>query len=206
MAKKVWKEENGLIIPANRITPAEKQKEVICDKLLKKALRIQKLLVDFKEEISKEAYKAHNGMLEENGGNVRDGWKGNFHVFSFDRSIKVEVSAQDQIKFDDALMDVAKQHFDTFLNNAAGSQLDEMISEMITDAFNTSRGKLDTKKVLGLVAKRQRVPKDKYPHFYMALDAIEKGTKRTFSKKYHRISVKNDDGKYEVVDLNFSSL
>jgi hypothetical protein len=205
--KKVWKDESGLVIPAKRITQAEKLKEATCDKLLKKALRIQVLLVGFKEEISIEADKVFTAVMEENGGTLRENWKGNFTVYNFDRSIKIEVSMQDQIRFDDALIEVAKQHFDTFLQSAAGSAaVDEMIRDMITDAFNTSRGRLDTRKVLGLISYRQRIPKGKYPHFHMALDAIEKGTTRTFSKKYHRISVRGEDGKYEAVDLNFSSL
>jgi hypothetical protein len=208
MAKKqkIWVDETGLEIPASRITPVEKKKEAVCEKLLSKGQKLSDALSEFKEEISNAANEILNDSIAANGGTVRDNYKGNFTFYNFDRSIKIETASQDKIVFDDAMIIVAKQHFDTFLQDATSTGgVDEMIRDLILDAFSTARGKLDTDKVLGLTKYRSRIEIEKYPSFHSALDAIEKGINRQFSKKYHRISIRIND-EYVPVNLNFSSL
>jgi hypothetical protein len=205
--KKQWIDENGIAIPSFRITKSEKLKEAICDKLLKEAEKAQAILAELKTKMSDGATEVLNATIAENGGKTRDNYKGNFTFFNFDRSVKIEASVQEKIVFDDAMIIVAKDHFDTFLGDVAvRGGVDEMIKEIITDAFSTAKGALDADKVLGLTKYRARVDAVKYPAFHAALDAIEKSVSRQFSKKYHRISKRNEDGKYEAVDLNFSSL
>ena len=207
MAKKQWIDENGIAIPAFRITKSEKLKENICELLLKEAEKAQVILTALKIKMSNGATEVLNSTIEENGGKTRENYKGNFTFYNFDRTIKVEASVQEKIVFDDAMIIIAKEHFDTFLDDVAvKGGVDEMIKEIILDAFSTAKGGLDTDKVLGLTKYRSRIDKLKYPEFHSALDAIEKGVSRQFSKKYHRISKRNDDGKYEAVDLNFSSI
>ncbi len=201
---KEWKDENGLVIPANRITKSEKTREQICEKLIKRALKINQLLVSFKSEVSADVRQVFDEVMFENGVDVAER-KGNFTFYNFDRSIKIETEINERIEFDDAMIKVAKEHFDSFLSSNTGG-IDEMIRELILDAFSTSRGKLDVKKVMGLLKYRTRIPSDKYPAFHAALNAIEKGIRRPSSKTYHRISVRDANGKYVAVDLNFSSI
>lgn len=204
MAKK-WIDETGLEIPANRITRSEKLRETATERLLKKAQRINESLTAFKTEVADAADEIMELVYAENG-LPRSEHKGNFTFFNFDRSIKIEVSIQDRIDFDDALIAVAKQHFDEFLQNA-GTGLDEMIRNLVMDAFSTRRGKLDTKKVLSMVSHRTRVPEAKYPKFHQAIDAIERAIRRPDSKRYFRIW-KRDPlfGTYDAVELNFSNI
>jgi hypothetical protein len=203
MAKQ-WIDENGLEIPTARITKSEKMREAAADRLLKKANEINRRLAAFKDEVSESADEIMAQVFEENGVNS-ELRKGNFTFYNFDRSIRVEVSMQERIDFDDAMIAVAKEHFDEFLATNS-SALDEMIRQLIMDAFSTSRGKLDTKKVLSLVKYRQRVPATKYPKFHAAIDAIEKAIRRPDSKRYFRIAKRNGNGEYDNVELNFSSI
>lgn len=204
MTKKAWKDETGLEIPANRITKSEKMREAATEKLLKKADKLNRLLAEFKDEFIETSDEVYATILEENGAKASDR-KGNFIFHNFDRSVKVETDVQDRIVFDDAMIAVAKQHFDEFLtSNTSG--IDSMIRELINDAFNSTRGKLDTRKVMSLVKYRSRIPADKYPQFHAAINAIEKGMSRPSSKRYFRISQRDTEGKYNAIDLNFSSI
>lgn len=205
MNTKIWKDETGLVIPANRVKKSEKLRESVTDRLLAKAIRLNRALNDFKTEIANASDQVFSAVVEENGGQVKEDRKGNFLFYNFDRSIKIETDAQERIEFDDALITVAKQHFDEFIK-ANSSGIDEMIRQLILDAFNTTRGKLDTKKVMNLVRYRQRIPADKYPSFHLAIDAIEKSISRPESKRYYRISQRDSEGKYQPIDLNFSSI
>jgi ribosomal protein S18 len=204
MATKKWIDENGIEIPAKRVTPAEKLKEQKLDKLTAKAKRINKLLADFKKEFSEDVDEIIAAVMSENNVEAKE-TKGNMAIFNFDRSVKAEVDVNERIEFDDTLIAVAKSHMDEFLTmNTNG--LDNMIRELILDAFSTSRGKLDSKKVTGLTKYRQRIDAEKYPAFHLMLDAIEKAIRRPSSKRYFRVSVADADGKYNVIDLNFSSI
>jgi len=204
MAKKIWKDETGLEIPANRITRSEKMREAATDYLRKKAERLKTLLSEFKEEFISASDEVYTAVLEENGAKASER-KGNFVFYNFDRSVKIETDVQDRIEFDDAMILVAKQHFDEFLSNNT-SGIDSMIRELILDAFSSSRGKLDTRKVMSLVKYRSRIPADKFPQFHSAINAIEKGMSRPSSKRYFRILLRDGEGKYNAIDLNFSSI
>jgi len=202
--KKVWTDESGITIPANRITKAEKLKEARLEKLAKKAIALNERLAEFKAEFAKDADEIFAAVMAENGITKTD-HKGNFLTKTFNGSIKAEVDVNRPIEFDDALIEVAKFHRDEFLKNGT-SGLDPMISEIVLDNFDTSRGKLDTKKVMSMAKYRGRVDINKYPSFHKMLDAIEKAIRRPDSKRYFRISLRDAEGKYNAIDLNFSSI
>ena len=204
MSKKIWKDETGIEIPANRITKSEKMRETVTEKLLKNAEKLNMLLSKFKDELIVAADEVYVTILEENGAKASDR-KGNFIFYNFDRSVKVETDVQERIEFDDAMIAVAKQHFDEFLSSNTNG-IDDMIRELILDAFSSTRGKLDTRKVMGLVKYRSRIPADKYPQFHAAINALEIGMSRPSSKRYFRVSQRDAEGKYNAIDLNFSSI
>jgi hypothetical protein len=204
MTTKIWKDENGITIPASRVTKSEKLREQVIERLLKRAQKLSQELAKFKDEFANTSDEVYDAVMAENGVDTTDR-KGNFCFYNFDRTIKAEVDVSDRIEFDDAMIAVAKQHFDIFLDNTTGG-VDEMIRELILDAFSTVKGKLDTKKVMTLVKYRQRIDPNKYPQFHKAIDAIEKGMRKPSSRRYYRISVRNSQGGYDAINLNFSSL
>lgn len=203
-AKKVWTDEAGVTIPANRITKSEKLKEAKLEKLAKKAMALNAKLAEFKAEFANDADEIFAAVMAENGITKTD-HKGNFLTKNFDGSIKAEVDVNERIEFDDAMILIAKAHFDEFLSIGA-SAIDEMIRELILDAFSTSRGKLDAKKVTSLIKYKTRIDANKYPSFHKAIEAIEKSISRPSSKRYFRISTRDTEGKYNAIDLNFSSI
>ncbi|HPX60044.1 MAG TPA: DUF3164 family protein, partial [Bacteroidales bacterium] len=70
-------------------------------------------------------------------------------------------------------------------------------------AFSTSRGKLDTKKVLGLLKYESKIKDEK---FQKAMGFLKESIRNVGSKNYYRISVKDDDGSWQPIRLDFSSL
>lgn len=201
---KIWKDENGLEIPGTRVTKAEKLKERKAAQLLKQALKIHQTLKSYKSTIDQACQEVFDAVMEEAGAKGQN-HKGNFTWYNFDRTIKVEVNINERIDFDDALIAAAKDKFYEFLStNTSG--IDEMIRSLIMDAFQTTRGKLDPKKVLGLVRYRSRINEKKYPLYHEAIDLIERSIRRPDSRKYFRIWERKQDGKYVNIDLNFSSI
>ena len=109
-----WTDESGTIIPFNRLTSTEKLFERSSAKLLKGALSLNKQLKEYKteiQELSTEAFEAFMKSKE-----IIKESKGNFTWFNFNRSIKIEVSNSEPIKFDDLTIQAAKNYLDQFLN------------------------------------------------------------------------------------------
>jgi tRNA nucleotidyltransferase/poly(A) polymerase len=128
--------------------------------------------------------------------------KGNFTWFNFDRSVKVEVSIADRIDFDDLTITACKDKLDEFLDQNLDSK-QEFVKQLVTDAFSTSRGKLDAKKVMSLLKYRTKIKSDL---FQEALNLLESAIRRPDSRTYFRIWERDKSGEYKLIDLNFSSI
>lgn len=197
----LWADETGQKIPYNRITPAERLMERHSWKILKGALDLNKRLAAFKDQIRELCQEAHDAYMKEQ--NVTRETKGNFTWFNFNRTIKVEINVNEPIQFDDMTITAAKAKFDEFLEENITSK-NEFVKEMIIDAFETQRtGQLDVKSVMRTIRYENKVND---PLFSEAAALVNQAIRRPKSKSYFRVSVKNTDGGYDNIDLNFSSI
>ena len=198
----VWKDETGMTIPVNRVTKAERLTERKTAQIVKKALDLNKRLKAFKQDIKAIAKEVYNAHMKENGGKEKTDYKGNFTFYNFDRSVKVEVNVSEPIEFDDITIQMAQEKLQEFLQTHINAD-NEFVKELVLDAFKTRRGKLDTKRVLNLT---RYVGKVKDPLFKEAVDLINKSIRKRPSRMYFRVFVKDDNGKYQNIDLNLSSV
>jgi hypothetical protein len=91
---------------------------------------------------------------------------------------------------------------DSFIELNVDGRVD-FVKELVNDAFKTSRGQLDSRKVMSLMRYRNKI---KDNTFREALDLIEESIRRPESKIYYRISEKDESGEYKSVELNLSSI
>ncbi len=206
MAKtiKLWIDPKGIQIPPNRIRPIEKLKEKHAEALLKMAQDVNNRLQKLRQEFEESCEEIFVQAMEDQGVDVKTR-KGNFTFYNFDESIKIEKSINERIDFDQLLIEAAKAKFDEFLKGSTNG-VDEMIQAMILDAFATRKGKLDVKRIMGLVAYKHRVSKEQYPLFHEAVELIEQSIRRPESKAYYRIGIKLSEGNYQNIELNFSNV
>lgn len=201
---KDWIDETGTSIPFNRISALEKTKEKFAGMLLKEALKVNEFLKGFSHSIAHANDMVNKSIIEDLKASKKNmkATKGNFTWYNFDRSIKVEVSVNETIHFDQAMIASARHAFDKFIEkNVQGT--DDIVRQLINNAFANTRGGLDSKKVMSLLKYRSKI-KDK--SFQAALDLIEQSISRPSSKRYFRIWVKDAAGKYQNIELNFSSI
>jgi hypothetical protein len=195
-----WIDESGNRIPYNRLTKLELKREKALGSILLDAQAINKKLSDFKKEIKLATDQVVHEFILEKG--ISSLGKGNVTLFNFDRTIKVEVSISDRIEFDDLTMKACKEKFDAFLNVAIDEK-QAFVKEMINDAFSTTNGKLDAKKVMSLLKYRQKI---KDAVFHEAIALLEESIRRPDSKTYYRVWLKDANGEFQNIDLNFSSI
>jgi len=202
MAKKKWIDETGNEIPVARVTAYEKKKEKIADKLFKEALKINAALINFKDSALEVSEDLFNEIMQQAGVEKAVKSKGNFTFYNFDRSLKFEINVNERIVFDDALITACKQKLMSFIDSKIVG-VDSFIKNIVMDAFETRNGKLDTRKVMGLLKHRKTV---KDTTFLEALDLLEASIKRPSSKKYFRIWQRSENGEYINIELNFTAV
>ncbi len=202
LENKVWVDETGKQVPVEYISAGTRLKERGAATLLREAVQLNKRLKDFHEKIDKICQEVFRKAMEEFKANGNGKGKGNYTWYNFDRSIRVEVSINDRIDFDDLAIRAAKEKLDQFLSENLDSKA-EFVKDLVIDAFSTTRGKIDAKKVFALMKYRVKITNRL---FQDALDILENGITRPGSKTYFRVSEKQQDGSYKSVELNFSAL
>ncbi|HAO08177.1 MAG TPA: hypothetical protein DCQ50_14605 [Chryseobacterium sp.] len=200
---KTWIDESGSLIPYNRTTPTERKREKSAFQLAKKAININNLLSDFKEFVSLATEEVLNDAREAN--EVKLDLKGNYTWYNFDRSIKIQVDISEPIKFDEIQIAAAKEKLMNLIRtNISG---DEFIISIVEDAFQTSTGRLDPKKILGLRKHSKRIKSTLLKaQWEETMSLIDESITRPKSKSYYKIWIKNSEGKYDGVELNFSAI
>ena len=197
---KMWKDETGVEIPFNRTTKVERLHERLSVKVAKQALLLNQRLQSFNSLISELSQTAFDEYMLSQG--IEGSNQKNFIWYNFDKSIKIEIKVNEPIVFDDLKIQASQVKLEEFLKKELHSN-NEFVKSLILDAFNTSRGKLDTKKILMLTKHEARVNK---PLFSEAVKLINEAITRPTSKTYRRVWIKDESGKYENIELNLSGM
>lgn len=195
---KTWLDNAGTPVPFNRITTAEKLKEKYAYNLATEALKLNNALCAFRETIDAQCMEVFQLVLTEM---QIEKSKGNHTWYNFDRSIKIEVSIGERIEFDTVLIEKCK---DTLLEliREGVSKSHAYLESVILGAFQTTTGKLDTKRVMGLKAHARRITDERY---HKAMEYLDESITRSFNKKYFRVSLLNEHKEYDAIGLDFSS-
>lgn len=195
-----WYDEQNNRIPYKRTTKVERLMEIESYKLLNEAKKIRKQLTLYKLLAKKVCNEVYEEFMKDK--NIEKERKGNYTWYNFDRSIKIEVAISERITFDDLTISAAREKLDQFIDANVEGKVD-FVKELVNDAFKTSKGQLDAKKVMGLLRYRSKI-KDEI--FQEALGLIEAAVRRPESKIYYRVWERDENGKYEAIELNFSNI
>lgn len=198
--EKVWRDEQGAAVPTTHIMPIEKLKEKYAFQLATQAIKINAQLSTFRENIAAKCEEIYNKVMTAK--ERKKATKGNFTWYNFDGSIKIEVSINDRIEFDSLLIEKSKQKLLELVGESISADK-QFIKELVLSAFQTSGGELDKKKVLGLKKYAARITDKRYQE---AMRLIDESIRRPSSKVYYRVWVRDESGKYEAIDLNFSNI
>jgi len=197
MTKKIWKDSSGNTVPSQYVPKLDKERDRAASKIYKKALDLNKRIAAFKVDNFNICDELYNKMLTEN--KVKSDGKGNYTITSFDKDIKIEISIQKRVEFDDHIT-LAHTKIKEYLAAKTGD-VDNDIHQLINHAFQVDKGRMDAKRVLGLFQL-----KITHKLWLEAMDLIKKSISTNVSNRYMRIWKKNENGDYKNVDLNFSSI
>ena len=195
---KHWKDVDNVSVPKKYISKIDQKTERVVAKVLLKTIAFQKKAVELKNIMIDECDELYFEMMKAAGIDVKER-KGNYTVFSFDRSIKLEMKVSDRIEFDEKI-NFAHEKIKEFLVLKTKG-VDNVLTELINGAFNTQSNRLDTKSIFKLFKY-----KIKDSIWLEAMDLIKESIQKNKSVRYLAIYQKDDDGKYNQIQLNFSAL
>lgn len=196
---KVWEDHQGKNVPVEYIPDIDRRTEVTVGKLLRSAESLSKKLAEFKEKAYNEADKLYSEMLK-NANIEKSERKGNYTLSSFDKSVKIEMNISETIKVNDNIS-FAQIKFNEFIALKTKG-IDADISEIVNNAFRPRRnGRLDIKSLMDLF--RYKIT---HPVWLEGIELTKKGLYTDGSVRYMTIWVKDVNGKYQPVKLNFSSI
>lgn len=96
-SKLIFKTPEGNIIPDEAVSPFDKKKEKIVIAMVKKALKLQEELLKFKADLYNKADELYTERLLNKG--MSTDRKGNFTLFDYNKSSKIEMNVQENIIF-----------------------------------------------------------------------------------------------------------
>lgn len=195
---KVWYDHRGTRVPREYVPDFDKRSEVIIARIFNKGKKLSSALAKFKTEAFEQADKLYAEMLENANIEPTDR-KGNYTITSFDKSVKIEVNVSDRIEFDENI-EFAQLKFNEFITLKTNG-VDADISIIVNNAFSTKKGRLDQKKVFDLFSY-----KITHPVWLEGIEFLKKSISTNSSVRYMEISAKDENGEYQSVKLNFSSI
>ena len=198
---KTLRDHNGYDIPVNSIPKVELQKDKVAAKLVAEFKKMSLRLQHLKDEAFDEADKIYEQQLKAYSieGPSVDKLKGNFTFYSYDKAYKVEVNVGQRLEFDDKI-NLAKAEIDAYLQEITEGQNSDIVI-IVNNAFTTVRGKLDHKRILQLFSY-----KIKNVHWEKAMELLKDSITTNHSKRYIKVSERDSNGEYQVINVQFSSL
>jgi hypothetical protein len=193
-----WTDHRGQQVPRQYVDRFDVKKEAVIGKLTTDAMALNRRLADFKQKAFGEADALYAEMLKsaEIAPTER---KGNYTLYNFDKSVKLTVDVSDRIEFDENI-NFAQQKINDFLvekTNGADAEL----AVLVNNAFSTTKGRLDTKRIFQLFQL-----KITHPLWQQAMDLIRKSIQTNSSVRYLTFYTRGAGDKYEIINLNFSNV
>lgn len=198
MKKEQWKMADGQNVPAEAVSPFDKKKEKVVQSIAKKAIKLNKELEAFKQEFYSKADAVNMERLQ-NRGSKREDYKGNYSLFSYDKSVKIEMNVNETVNFNDDIV-LAQEKLNEYIQEITrDTNVDLQL--LIQNAFKTRKGRLDKARIFSLFALNIT-----HPLWMEAMELIRKAIDVNGSRRYGVVSIRKPNGEYDSLNLNFSSL
>lgn len=197
-----WINESGKAVPFSMLKKSDKVNERIVFAVAKEAIKVSKSIARLKA-IIQETVKLAIAAFESDYKGKRTEFKGNWTFSNYNDTIKVVVKVGKPVTFDDMLIQKAQALLKDFLNDGITAK-DAAIKDMVMDAFQTTRGKMDVNRVMALKRYSDTIKDSRWKK---AMSLIDAAVRHPNSKTYYQVWVRNAvDGEYEAIPLALADL
>jgi len=191
-----WKDGEGALVPISYIPEDERKADKMVSNVLKKVNTFRMKMEKFKAGLESELKDYLSKIASKYG----EDWEGNAVIYDFSKQKQIEVKLSKHIVFNEKLQ-IAKQKIDSCIMTWSENSNKKLVA-VINKAFKVDKqGNLDAKRVLEL---RNLDIKDK--DWTEAMELITASMKVDSTKIYYNFKVKDEDGRWKQISLNFSAI
>lgn len=208
MAKKAKKEPKqyftvkGEPVPASAVSAFDKKRDKEVCKVIEMAIVLFESLSEFKELAYAKCDALYLDNLEQKGIELDENRArslASYTMYSYDKGYKIEMNVSNTVRFNDNIA-IAQEKIQDYLDEATKDVNDD-IRQIVRNAFSTRRNQLDKAKVLSLFQYQI-----KHPAWLEAMELIKSSIEVADTKRYMNFFVRNAEGEYIPIQLNFSSI
>lgn len=178
----------------------EQKRDQMVDKYGNEAFDIFQKLTDFKSrlasdmELQKEALDVY--------GTIRSNSKGGFSVLHSNGELKI-TRRRDTMPTWDERSDKAVELIKDFLSDTVKKRDKNLYEILLTFIEKNKKGDLEYSKVMDLLSHEEKYDD---PRWKQGLKLIKESYQSNFRGYGYEISIKDQDGKFQRIELNFSSI
>ena len=191
-----WIDGQGLKVPLKHVSIEAQKRDKFVEEMTDSAQRLQTLIIAYKADMQKRLAE----YLEEVAENYGEDWAGNAKIRNFSQDKQVELKQALRLTFDETLS-VAKAKVDKCIARWAKGSSSEIVA-LVNQAFAVDRkGQVDVKAMLKLT---DLAIED--PTWVEAMEIVKKSITVESTKQYMNFHLKDSDGKFTPIVLQFSAL
>lgn len=143
-----WIDARGKAVPEKYVPELDRERDAMVERIFKKALKMEENLAAFRIEALCELDTYLSKLAKAN--KVKEGWKGNISLDSFDGSLRIQRSMDDQIGFSESLQ-IVKTQIDEWLRDRLDG-VDDALAKVVSQAFNVDKqGRVNTALIMRLL-------------------------------------------------------
>lgn len=196
-----WIDNKGRPVPEEYIKPLDKMRDAMVESIHKRARKLESDILAAKLMFIAEVDAYLEAKAKDS--KVREGWKGNITLDSFDGSKRIERSIDDVIGFTEQLQ-MVKTLVDEWISERLKG-VDESLGKVIAQAFSVDKkGRINTAMILKLLNLDIEDAKWK-----KAMKLLKESIQVTATRQYLSISEKftSDSGEeWRQICLNFAAI
>ena len=178
----------------------ENQKEVAIGKIMAEAINVNQVVGNFKA-LCHQIFEKHKEMLDEYGG-IRSNSKGGFSLISKDGDYKVTRIRCTTPQWDER-SEKGTQLIEDFLKDTVKKRDLDVFELLYSFLKKNEKGDLEYSKVMNLISNKHRF---KDPRWVEGLNLLEESYSIQLRAFGYTFSTKNEAGKWDTINVNFSSI
>lgn len=143
-----WLDPRGRAVPEDYVSEQDQLRDAMVERIHKEALKLEEQIAAFRLFAHQETDTYLEWLSKEK--KVKEGWKGNITLDSFDGSKRVVRNIDDQVGFNESLQ-LVKSQIDLWLKDQMQGA-NESLVKVVSSAFNVDKkGKVNTAMIMRLL-------------------------------------------------------
>lgn len=151
-----WLDARNKAVPVEYVPELDRARDAMVERLFKMALKLEKAIAAFRVDALCELDTYLAKLAKAN--KVKESWKGNISLDSFDGSLRIQRRMDDLIGFNESLQ-LVKTQLDEWLRDRLDG-VDESLAKVVGQAFNVDKaGRVNTAMIMKLLRLEIKDPK-----------------------------------------------